>query len=187
MCFGKRNPRTIRIWTTNLVLQILKMLQWASKLPQNSIFLEQPKPECFYQVILVGSTHFLDWRQLVWPGTVSWPLHKDNSGHTEVLNISKNIHELKICPSLICAIYLFIRENTYSAIFTQSTKTKNYKSFGEKRGQWSDLLEAEWTVAVLLCYCVCASTAVLLCVCQYCCCVQVSFFLQYCWVEMCES
>ena len=45
-------------------------------------------------------TTSLDWRKLVWPWTASWPLHKDHSGHTEVLKTSKLWHGFKFSPIL---------------------------------------------------------------------------------------
>ena len=37
----------------------------------------------------VIQTTFMDWCQQLWPGTASWPLHKDNSGYTKVLKMVK--------------------------------------------------------------------------------------------------
>ena len=50
---------------------------------------------------------FLDFRRLFWPGTASWPLHRDHFGPTEVLNIKKNYDSvLRLLPTwLIRAIY----------------------------------------------------------------------------------
>ena len=49
------------------------------------------------QVIWIA---FLDWRGLLWPGTASWPLHKNHSDYTEVLKILKLWHGFKIFPIL---------------------------------------------------------------------------------------
>ena len=43
-------------------------------------------------------TTFLDWRRIAWPGTASWPLHIDHSGHTKVVKVSKLWHWFKISP-----------------------------------------------------------------------------------------
>ena len=43
---------------------------------------------------------FLDSRRLLWPGTAGWPLHRDHSGPTEVVNILKLWPRFEIPPTL---------------------------------------------------------------------------------------
>ena len=52
-------------------------------------------------------TTFLDCCWHLSPGTARWPLHKDHSGNTKALKISKLWHGLKIPPNLVdlCHIY----------------------------------------------------------------------------------
>ena len=52
-------------------------------------------------------TKFLEQRWLVWYETVSWPLHKDYSNHTEVLKISKLWNGFKISPFLADLCHIF--------------------------------------------------------------------------------
>ena len=57
MCFRKRKPRAIKKRITKIVLQMIDMFEWASKLPQNYMFLEWPQPG----MLLFGN-----------PGEVKW-------------------------------------------------------------------------------------------------------------------
>ena len=81
---------------------MINMCVWASRFFQNSIFLESPPTWNAFtwssrcgQLILMT---FLDWQGLLWPGSASWPLHKNHSGYREVLKLLKLWHWFKIFP-----------------------------------------------------------------------------------------
>ena len=98
-------------------------------------------------------TTFLDWGRLVWPGTASWPLVKDHSGHTEVLKMSKLWPGFKISPILADLCHLVSEYLNSNAVAGKSLATPGVSiSFEGTNKTLAGKWEAIFYTALKRCY-----------------------------------